>query len=126
MPTNPQKLMEALKFELYFLEHGGYQRSVREPRHELAVFRDSPSCLNYGLPVRKHPCSDCFLINFVPQEKRGESVPCHHIPLNDRGDTLEALEGYGRDFEVQEKLREWLKKTIAELEASLTPAATKA
>jgi hypothetical protein len=115
--TDQQVLLAALKFELSFLERGGYGRSVREPRRELSVFQDSPSCLNYASAERTHPCSECFLINFVPAEKQGESIPCHHIPLNDRGDTLESLEGYGRDFQVQEAMRGWLQKTIAELEA---------
>jgi hypothetical protein len=122
MGSNPQELLEMLKFELHFLEHGGYGQSVREPRKELSVFRDSPSCLNYALPVRKHPCSECFLMEFVPTGKRGESVPCHHIALNDRGDTLESMKGNGRDLQVQEAMREWLHKTIAELEASVATA----
>jgi len=113
-----QVLLDALKFELRFLERGGYERSVREPRRELSVFQDSPSCLNYALAHRTHPCSECFLINFVPAEKQGESIPCHHIPLNDRGDTLESLQGYGRDFHVQEAMRGWLQTTIADLEAA--------
>jgi hypothetical protein len=117
MAMNQQVLLDALKFELRFLERAGYERSVREPRKEFSVFQDSPSCLNYDSPERTHPCSECFLINFVPADKRGESIPCHHIPLNDRGDTLQKLQGYGRDFDVQEATRGWLKKTIAELEA---------
>ena len=119
MRMNQQDLLDALKFELHFLEHGGYERSVREPRKELSVFQDSPSCLNFALPERKHPCSECFLINFVPAEKRGESIPCHHIPLNDRGDTLESLQNYGRDFQVENAMREWLQKKIAEMEMEL-------
>ena len=118
MTNNQQVLLDGLKFELRFLEHGGYERSVREPRKELSVFQDSPSCLNYASAERTHPCSECFLINFVPVGKRSESVPCHHIPLNDRGDTLGSLQGYGRDFQVQEAMRGWLQKTIAELEAA--------
>jgi hypothetical protein len=120
MTVSPQKLLDALKFELQFQEHGGYERSVREPRKELSVFQDSPSCLNYALTERKHPCSECFLIHFVPASKVGESIPCHHIPLNDRGDTLNDLQGYGRDFEVQEAMRGWLRKSIAEMEAALS------
>lgn len=115
---NQELLLDALKFELRFLDHGGYERSVREPREELSVFQDSPSCLNYGSVAKTHPCSECFLIKFVPLNKQGASVPCHHIRLNDRGDTLASLEGYGRDFRVQEALRGWLEKTIAELEAA--------
>jgi hypothetical protein len=122
MRTNQQELLDALKFELRFLEQGGYERSVREPRKELSVFQDSPSCLNYAITEDKQPCSECWLINFVPAEKRGEAVPCHHIPLNDRGDTLEKLQGYGHDFQVQQAMHQWLEKTIAELEAELATA----
>lgn len=120
MRANQQQLLDALKFELTFLERGGYERSVREPRKELSVFQDSPSCLNYASAVRRHPCSECWLSNFVPAEKRGEAVPCHHIPLNDRGETLNELQGYGRDFQLQAAMRGWLEKTIAKLEAELT------
>ena len=123
MASNPQELLEMLKTELHFVEFGGYERSVRKPQKELSVFQDSPSCLNYALSVRKHPCTECFLMEFVPAGKRSESVPCHHIPLNDRGDTLETLQGYGRDFQVQEAMLEWLHKTIAELEAKVATAA---
>jgi hypothetical protein len=118
MAIHQQVLLDALQFELSFLERGGYDRSVREPRKELSVFLDSPSCLNYASAERTHPCSECFLINFVPADKRGESVPCHHIPLNDLGDTLETLQGYGRDFDVQGVMRGWLRKQIAELQAA--------
>ena len=92
-----QALLNALKSELKFCELGGYEPSVpgrlparasendpismflfdeskREMRKEHSVFQDSPSCLNYGLPVREHPCSECWLIDFVPAEKRGEAV----------------------------------------------------
>jgi|SRR5579864_2679712 hypothetical protein len=123
MESNPQELLQMLKFELHFLENGGYERSVREPRKELSVFQDSVSCLNYGLPVRKHPCSECFLMEFVPESKRGESVPCHYIPLNDRGETLASLEGFGRDLQVQDAMREWLHNKIAELEERAAAAA---
>ena len=126
MGSNPQELLEMLKTELHFLEFGGYGRSVREPRRELSVFQDSPSCLNYALPARIHPCSECFLMEFVPAGKRGESVPCHHIPLNDRGDTLESLQGCGRDFQVQDAMREWLHSKIAQLEESVAAAAPRA
>jgi len=91
-----QDLLDALKLELKFLERGGYQPSVREPRKELSIFLDSPSCLNYALPAKEHPCSECWLIDFVPVEKRGVAIPCHHIPLNHRGDTVEALGGLRR------------------------------
>jgi hypothetical protein len=125
MAMNRQELLDALRFELRFVDHGGDQRSVREPRKELSVFRDSPSCLNYGSVERTHACSECFLMNFVPRDRRGASIPCHQIPLNDRGDTLESLQGDGQDFQVQESLRLWLQKTIAKMETDLAPSAVR-
>jgi hypothetical protein len=111
-----QDLLDALKLELTFLERGGYEPSVREPRKTVSIFLDSPSCLNYELPAKEHPCSECWLIDFVPAEKRGEAIPCHHIPLNHRGDTVEALGGPCDDPEVKTAMRDWLRRTIQQLE----------
>ncbi len=36
-----------LKFELEFLEKGGYGRSPREPWRPQFIFEDSPTCMNY-------------------------------------------------------------------------------
>src|ERR1700674_5673515 len=137
-----QALLNALKLELRFCEQGGYKtlvgrfparasendpismflfdESKREMRKEHSVFQDSPSCLNYGLPGREHPCSTCWLIDFVPAEKRGEAVPCHHIPLNERGDTVATLEGPGDAPDVQEAVLDWLRRTIQRLEGAPT------
>ena len=111
-----QDLLDTLKLELKVLERGGYEPSVREPRKELSIFLDSPSCLNYALAAKEHPCSECWLIDFVPAEKRGEAIPCHHIPLNHRGDTVEALGGPGDNPEVEAAMRDWLCRTIQQLE----------
>ena len=137
-----QALLNALKSELEFCEGGGYKPLVgrfparasendplsaflfgeneREMHKERSVFRDSPSCLNHGLPVREHPCSECWLIDFAPAERRGESVPCHYIPLNEYGDTVASLGGAGDAPDVQEAVIGWLRKKIEELEG--TPA----
>ncbi len=135
-----QALLNALKLELEFCELGGYKtlvgrlparasendpismflfdESKRESHKERSVFRDSPSCLNYGLPVREHPCSECWLIDFVPAAKRGEAVPCHHIPLNERGDTVANLGGRGDAPDVQEAVLDWLRGTIQQFEGA--------
>jgi hypothetical protein len=113
-----REMLDALKLELRFLETGGYEPSVHEPRKELRVFQDSPSCLNYALPVREQPCSECWLIDFVPEARRGESVPCHHIPLNEHGDTIASMGKPGDNVRVQEAMRIWLRKKIEELETA--------
>jgi hypothetical protein len=84
-------LLELLKSELEFIEQGGYGRSVRTPWKETSPFRDSLTCVNYALPEKAHPCSACHLIDFVPPEKRSEELPCHAIPLNAAGETVESL-----------------------------------
>jgi len=116
MNGHQQEVLDALKFELTFLERGGYEPSVREPRKELSIFQDSPSCPNYAATKKTHACAECFLIDFVPREKQGEAVPCHHIPLNDRGDTVDSIAGSGDDFEVQRAMRGWLRATIGAIE----------
>jgi len=133
-----QALLNSLKLELEFCEKGGYKtlvgrfparaserdpmsmylfdESKREMRRERSVFQSSASCLNYGLPVRERPCSECWLIDFVPAEKRGEAVPCHHIPLNEHRDTVASLGAPSDAPDVQEALIGWLRKKIEDLE----------
>jgi hypothetical protein len=51
----------------------------------------------------------------VPPEKRSEFVPCHHIPLNERGDTIASLAESGDPANMQEKLQNWLHTAIEQL-----------
>ena len=116
MADDDRDLLEVLKFELSFLEHGGYGRSVRTPWKSTSVFQDSLTCLNFGESERVHPCSECLLFNFVPEYSRNETVPCHHIPINQKGDTLATLdEGYNQ-LEREESIKTWLRNTIQRLE----------
>ena len=121
-----QDLLDALKLELKFLERGGYEPSVREPRKKLSIFLDSPSCLNYGLPEGDHPCSGCWLLDFVPAERRAETVPCHHIPLNERGTTVASLGGPADAPEIQQAVGDWLRRTIHQLEGELAQSRQRA
>jgi hypothetical protein len=92
MTTDERDILELLKEELDFIENGGYGRSVRTPWHNKSTFQDSLSCINYGYPYRAHPCAECHLLDFVTPEHRNEEVPCHFIPLNTDGETIEDLE----------------------------------
>ncbi len=109
--------IEVLKAELDFIEKGGYGRSVKTPQQPTSVFQDSPSCLNLGDPERTHPCSECRLIDFVPPEERTESVPCHHIPLDSTGRTIDELESNQNQRETEDAVKNWLRATIKRLEA---------
>jgi len=117
MANDDRDILEVLKFELTFLEQGGYGRSVRTPWKPTHVFQDSLSCLNFGDPNRTHPCDECLLMQFVPQEHRGESVPCHHIPLTAQGETVETLENQEAQQTLEERVEQWLRATIQRLEA---------
>jgi hypothetical protein len=57
-------------------------------------------------------------MDFVPPEKRREAIPCHHIPLNEHGDTVASLGERVDDFRFQERMRRWLREKIEELQAS--------
>jgi hypothetical protein len=117
MAKDDRDILELLKQELSFIEEGGYGRSVRAPWLPKSIFQDSLSCLNYGFPYRAHPCSECHLLDFVRSEDRSQSVPCHFIPLNEAGNTIEEFEMKGDEVRTQNVVRSWLKGKISQLEA---------
>jgi hypothetical protein len=112
MTKDGRDILEVLQGELDFIEKGGYGRSVRTPWLPKSIFQDSLSCLNYGYPYRAHPCSECHLLDFVPPENLAQMVPCHYIPLDKAGDTIEDLESEGLDYRMQNLVRDWLRTQI--------------
>jgi hypothetical protein len=42
--------------------------------------------------------------------------PCHHIPLNEAGETIEDLEESENQAKLERKVSEWLRAKINELE----------
>jgi hypothetical protein len=43
-------------------------------------------------------------------------VPCHRIPLNESGDTVETIEGYEDQQKLEETVKEWLLAKIKQIE----------
>jgi hypothetical protein len=117
MQKDERDLFEVLKFELSFLEDGGYGRSPQNPTRSLYIFEDSPACMNYDARDNRAPCSNCVLIHLVPLEMRSAKIPCRHIPLNSSGDTLDSLYRSSEQHEIEEKVGEWLRAAIEQLEA---------
>jgi hypothetical protein len=109
-------ILELLKTELAFIEQGGYGRSVRTPWLPKSAFQDSLTCINYGYPYRAHPCNECHLLDFVAGEHRSENVPCHFIPLNDAGETIEDLEAQDNEAKLEAALKQWMRTKIREFE----------
>lgn len=122
MDFDKKEMIRQLKFEIEMIEKGGYYPSVRDPRREPEIFRESLSCLNVGLKdeEKEHPCSSCFLSEFVPAQFRSSNDNiCHKIPLNEKGDTIESLKTKGDQEELLEAVLGWLKKTVAKLEGEV-------
>jgi len=124
MPTDERDLLGLLKFELAFLQEGGYGRSPRTPQKPQYIFEDSLTCMNYDSKQNPGPCSDCVLMNLVPPERRSEKIPCRHIPLNVSGETLDSLYQHSNQNEIEDTVGEWLRNAIQRLE-SLLPTAQK-
>ena len=115
MSDQKRDLLTKLKFELAFIEDGGYGRSVRTPHKPTSPFRDSLTCLNFGDPLRSHPCSECILMQYVPESAKNEDVPCHHIPLDEECRTIATL----NETDAEEAIKQWLRREIDRLEREL-------
>lgn len=107
--------LDVLKRELRFLETGGYEDPDRWI--PALIFEDSATCIH---PDRSqaHPCQRCPLMMFVPEGRKDTPVPCRHIPLNGDGYTLDSMYRWNSAAEIRAIVKEWLKKTIAKLEAA--------
>jgi hypothetical protein len=124
MAKDERDILDILKDELDFIEKGGYGRSVRTPWQNKSTFQDSLSCMNYGYPYRSHPCNECRLLDFVSPEQRSQQVPCHSIPLNSDGETIEDLERQDNQAKLEREVKGWLRARIKEIEEERTGHAT--
>lgn len=114
-----KEIIEGLKLQRSVLKDGGYGRSVRTPWKETQLFRDSLTCLNFDEPSMKHACNECLLWDWVPTEHRTDEIPCHFIPLNEKGESIASLEGAADRELAEQTLLEWLDSTISRLEEKL-------
>jgi len=115
-----EDVLELLRFELKFLEDGGYGRSPHTPWRPSLIFEDSPTCLNFDDSFRPHPCSECALLRFVPEDRREEKVPCRHIPLTTEGKTIDTFYHEGSEAELEAALGQWLRSEIERLERAVS------
>ena len=66
-----------------------------------------------ALPI----CAECHLLDFVKPEDRSQPVPCHFIPLNEAGNTIEKLEMEGNERRMESAVKAWLHGKISQMEA---------
>lgn len=113
-----RELLQMLRFELNYLEQGGFQRD-RATMGLDSPFLGTTLCVNFGDPLRRHSCRECALHRFVPPDRQHEEFPCHYIPLDASGDTIARLIATKKPERLEIALKHWLRATIARLEASL-------
>lgn len=116
MAKDARDIFDVLKAELNFLEKGGYARTPLKPWQAKSAFQDSLTCINYGYPYRAHPCNECHLLEFVAPENQSKSIPCHFIPLNESGDTIDSLELEENEGKLEQSLKDWLRVKLHVLE----------
>jgi len=116
MTPEDRDILDVLKFELGFLEDGGYGRPPQASWRAPAIFEDSPICPNFCDSARPHPCETCLLEQFVPQAQRTEKVPCRFIQLTENGQTVEDLYRTGSQIEMEDALAHWLRAQIQRIE----------
>ena len=116
MHKGEHDLLDVLKFELGFLETGGYRRSLCAPWRAPLIFEDSPTCARYYREKKPQPCGECLLMQFVPNELREKKIACRYIQLNAEGDTLDSLYHWAYEPEIETAIRRWLFLTIQRLE----------
>jgi hypothetical protein len=116
MTQDSRDALHILRFELNYLEQGGFDRD----RALLGIespFRGTFACINFGDPLQTNACNQCLLCRFVPQDKRSEEFPCHHIQLNASGETVALLIQANDPKRLVAALEDWLRTAIAWLEA---------
>ena len=116
--TGPNLLLQALKTELDFFDAGGYGRPFRSEWRPTLLLRDSPACVNYNSREWQSSCRQCPFFSLVPRANRNAVVPCHHIPLDARGNTVAKLYRTGTQKELDERYRDWLSALTREIETS--------
>ncbi len=122
MQADLQDVLRVLRYELNYLQQSGYpaprdEESGGPPAME-SPFLGNHSCLNFGDTLRSHACRECVLSMFVPEKHRTEDIPCHFIPLGG-GETIEDLLRTGDRARLVLALEDWLRITIARLEAQM-------
>ena len=116
MIKDNRDMLDVLKAEWEFLVKGGYRHTARAPWRPQFIFQDSPTCLNSDSTQPSRPCSDCILMQLVPEDSRSKKIPCRHIPLTEQGGTIDSFYVTGTQEEVDAAVREWLRMMIQRLE----------
>ena len=111
-------LLLTLKRELAFFDADGYGQPFRSEWRPTLLLRDSPSCLNFNATGRQIPCRQCPFFSMVPTANQDAMIPCHHIPLDQRGHTVARLYRTATQKELDQHYHNWLCALTREIEGS--------
>jgi len=117
MSKDLRNVLEVLRYELNYIEQGGFDRDRTSLGME-SPFLGNFTCINFGDPLRAHACRECSLHEFVPKDRQTEEYPCHYIRLSDSGETIAELIKKKDPKRLVVVLEHWLRTTIAQLEAT--------
>jgi len=111
--VDPHLTVSGLRDHLRCLE--SQNRQDQQGSSFSLCFEDADVCCKS--PFLTCRSSRCALIDFVPEESRGEPTPCRQIRLGERGETLHSLYTKGAMEQTHAAVRNWLISTIAMLDS---------
>jgi hypothetical protein len=76
-------------------------------------------CIGTDAGIASACCEDCPLIDLAPPEYRNAESPCHHIPLNEQGDTVESISKNSEQGYLEAQLLRWMEETAERLKREL-------
>jgi hypothetical protein len=117
MATETRDILNVLETELKFVKEGGYRYTARVPWRPQFIFQDSPTCLNFDSTALQQPCTQCLFMRFVPEDCRNQKIPCRHVVLNDKQETIDYFYRCGTEEELEKALIGWLKAAIHDIRA---------
>jgi hypothetical protein len=121
MAQSKKDVLTVLQAELALVEGGGYRTPQQAAWRPQFIFEDSPTCLNYRNFGKRLPCSQCALIDFVPNGHKQQQFPCRYIPLDQSAHTLDLLYRTATEEEAHAMVASWLRNTIGQLKHELAP-----
>jgi len=123
MSANRDDLIRLLEAELDLIEGGGYGVAAGQQSEPRPMFSESLACINHWLvPGHEGGCrEDCALMHWVPERHRKDELPCHFIPLNSAGQTVQSLAGNQSLLETA--VKSWLRERIRQLKSGEDPLA---
>jgi len=116
--TDRNALLQALKTELTFFDAGGYGKQFRGAWRPSLLMRDSPVCLNFNATGRQASCDQCAFFSLVPAAARDAILPCHHISLDAKGNTIAGIYRKGTQQELDERYHNWLSALTRKMETN--------